>query len=340
MTSALTFSHYADQIGMTLSGVTYAHVFQWTSGLRPYRDPQSIPWREYFDQCFFITRLIFTASGCGTLRLEPELFSHELEFLLANVGVILAFEHLILLSEMIQSLHIFGLPEDHPTMRRGMAYVLQERDPTSKVWTLNSIFETSKHSSRTYSAFRQSTSAVMALLYYHPQGYGPSEVNIVPVLKRQYDEIKDLSRSKDNEHESMDLVDIKSDPRRKIMRLNMLKLKQQDFGHPSDSFDAFTKVDQEAQAIVGAIQPVLEAFVAEGQAPLKNAIAMDNLRQLMRTNISVALLTSSGIGKTVSKLRKYPEVDVSTLAKELLAKWKSYVKDSSKDSVPAHRENA
>jgi len=72
---------------------------------------------------------------------------------------------------------------------------------------------------------------------------------------------------------------------------------------------------------VAAADQVLPKMVEGGQWP--EIVKM--LKMLGRMDVDVDALTSCGIGRTVSKLRKVPDDDVKKIAKALVTKWKDLV---------------
>ena len=127
LSNTLIHCFYAERVGVTLGGATYAQAFNWLTCVRPYKGPTGLEWQEYIDQAYLITHIIFTLNNWGELMLDPMLLPHEYYFIRENMPIMITQGDSHLVGEFVECLRAFGCPDSDPVVRKGMDCLLNSQ---------------------------------------------------------------------------------------------------------------------------------------------------------------------------------------------------------------------
>jgi squalene cyclase len=80
------------------------------------------------DALYAVTHVVYTLNDYGTYKLSKAWLPKEFAFIRDNVGTAIAMKDPELLGELLDSLKAFGLPDNHPLIRRGTKYLLAQQN--------------------------------------------------------------------------------------------------------------------------------------------------------------------------------------------------------------------
>lgn len=120
---ALTRSYFAELLGVSL-GARYLDVIRWVPAMRPYRGREDGANPDFLPAIYAVTHVVYTLNGYNLHKLSPRWLPDEYEFLRSNLAEAILMEDPETMGEFLDSLKSFGLPENHPLIRKGMDYLL------------------------------------------------------------------------------------------------------------------------------------------------------------------------------------------------------------------------
>jgi hypothetical protein len=122
---ALTRSYFGERYGVRL-GASFADVIKWLPSMRPYPayeegegDNYNFSWAVYA-----VTHVVYTLNGYSQHGLSPRWLPNEYNYLKDNLKQAIVMEDPEIMGEFLDTLKSFGLPPDHPLIRKGMDYLL------------------------------------------------------------------------------------------------------------------------------------------------------------------------------------------------------------------------
>jgi hypothetical protein len=124
---ALVLTYTGDGCGIPM-GASYVDVLRWLPQMRPYRGPEGGANGEFRDIVYAITHLVYTLNDYNRYRLSPEWLPREFAFLRENLKTPVAAGDAELLGEFVDCLRAFGLPDNDPVVRSGVAYLLASQN--------------------------------------------------------------------------------------------------------------------------------------------------------------------------------------------------------------------
>lgn len=297
LTSALVLWHHAHALGISL-GYTLPQLLQHLLLVYPYKGPGDLSPQVYEDQVHFVTSLVLVLTNQGRLRCETELLPHEYFFLRHNIIYHLAHQDVALLGETMRALRCFEGSDDLVQVRRGMAYLLlTQREDGS--WATEG---TQNDPQQCYFMTMQ---AVWALSEPQRLGFAPAFLEATPILELHLN--ADIHNPGNIPVESSDGSAIDGNERDVSIEV-------------AAATAAALSVNEDVATQVAFLQGVLNQ-----NGNVKNvsaALAIHILSTLADMVLTVDILKSTGVGRTINKLRKHATTTVAKAATQLVAKWK------------------
>ncbi|KAE9031959.1 hypothetical protein PR003_g4041 [Phytophthora rubi] len=301
LTSALVLWHHSRALGISI-GFTLPQLLQHLLPVYPYKGPGDLSPQEYEDQVHLVTTLVFVLTNNGKLRCETDLLPHEYFFLRHHVVYHLAQQDVALLGETLRALRCFDGSSNLVQMRRGLAFLLlTQRDDGS--WMTD---PTENDVTQRYFSTIQ---ALWALCEPHRVGFAPAFPEATPILELHLnadidivaDVTTDVSKSTPSASPASHAAS-SADP----------EVAAATAAAPSENEDVATRV--------AFLQGLLDQ-----NGNVKNvsaALATHVLSTLEDMVLTVDILKSTGVGRTINKLRKHATPSVAKAATQLVAKWK------------------
>ncbi|ETN24241.1 hypothetical protein PPTG_00653 [Phytophthora nicotianae INRA-310] len=297
LTSALVLWHHSNALGISI-GFTLPHLLQHLLLVYPYKGPGDLSPQEYEDQVHLVTTLVFVLTNHGRLRCETNLLPHEYFFLRHHIVYHLTQQNAALLGESLRALRCFEGSANLVQMRRGMAYLLlTQREDGS--WVNESL--QNDPNQRYFSTMQ----ALWALCEPRRVGFAPAFPEATPILELHLNadiEVPDEASAENTKSTATDAKDASADS----------EVAAATAGAPSENEDVATRV--------AFLQGLLDQ-----NGNVKNvsaALATHVLSTLADMVLTVDILKSTGVGRTINKLRKHATASVAKAATQLVAKWK------------------
>ncbi|KAG6968112.1 hypothetical protein JG688_00005965, partial [Phytophthora aleatoria] len=284
LTSALVLWHHSHALGISI-GFTLPQLLQHLLLVYPYKGPGDLSPPEYEDQVHLVTTLVFVLTNHGRLRCETDLLPHEYFFLRHRIVYHLAQQDAALLGESLRALRCFEGSNNLVQMRRGMAYLLL----TQPLW---------------------------ALCEPHRVGFAPAFPEATPILELQLNADIPVPAVSDMMHEASvesskntatDTKDANVDS-----EMAAATVAAATAAAPSETEDVATRVAF-LQGLLGQNDNVKN---------VSTALATHVLSTLADMVLTVDILKSTGVGRTINKLRKHATASVAKAATQLVTKWK------------------
>ena len=334
--NSLIHAFYAERASINI-GCGYADVLAKVATLRPYKSHGELPWESYVDQAYLITHVVFTLNNWGELALEPELLPHEHLFIRENLGVAVRERDAHLVGEYVECLRAFGSDDSDPLIQLGMTFLLRAQDPATHRWDVGGDAYTSYHATMV---------ACQALLVHTHRGYGPGLPSCVAVLEKWH-----AAERPDDVRENPDIalrkrVDDKARkppkkeaPDEKPASPRPAEPKKRPAA-PSEPKKRPASPDKSAkpppqkkkkkvpQKLSKEDIAAVEAKIQEAVAGQAWPVASKLLKNLAESDVSVELLKTTTVGKTVAALKKAADAKLVMAAKGLVARWKQMVRDA------------
>lgn len=117
-----TFSgdHYGVRLGASLSDVTAL-----VPRLRPYRGADGGNNKDFIEIAYAVTHVVYALNDYGRYRLRPEWLPDEYAYLKENLPQVINDNDPETTGEFIDSLKAFGLTEQDPLIRAGIAFIMR-----------------------------------------------------------------------------------------------------------------------------------------------------------------------------------------------------------------------
>ncbi|CAH0479512.1 unnamed protein product [Peronospora belbahrii] len=297
LTRALVLWQQSHGLGV-LIGFTLPQLLQHLLLVYPYKGPSDLSPAEYEDQVHFVTTLVFVLTNHGRLRCETELLPHEYFFLHHHVAYHLAQQDVALLGETLRALRCFEGSSDLVQMRRGLAFLLlTQREDGS--WVTESA---QNDANQQYFSTMQ---ALWALCEPRRAGFAPAFPEAIPILEHYLNaDIGGVDNffAGSNKSSASNTKDAHVDP----------EVAAATAAGPSENEDLATRI--------GFLQSLLDQ---NGNVnSVSAALATHVLSTLSDMMLTVDILKSTGVGRTINKLRKHTAPSVAKAATQLVAKWK------------------
>ncbi|CAI5710980.1 unnamed protein product [Hyaloperonospora brassicae] len=294
---ALVLWHHTHELGIQI-GFILPQLLQHLLSVYPYKGPSDLSPQDYADQVRFVTTLVFVLTNHGKLRCETDLLPHEYFFLRHHVVYHLAQQDVNLLGETLRALRCFEGSNNLVQVRRGMAFLLltQQEDGS---WTT----ESAQHDAELQ--YFSTVQALWALCEPRRMGFAPAFPEATPMLELHLNaDIGDtdaFSTGPSNATAS-DTKDRSIDS----------EVAAATAAAPAEIEDVATRV--------GFLQGLLDQ---NGDTKsISAALATHVLSTLAGMVLTVDILKSTGVGRTINKLRKHAAPSVAKTATQLVARWK------------------
>ncbi len=332
------------------------HVLKWLPSLRPYLGPTHVDSATYRDQVLLASTVVRTLSRGGELRIPALLLPHEYFFLREHMPVHLLQRDVVLVGRSMDALRVLGSHDENPVIRAGMSFLLGAQSPADGHWPVSTRPKTDEEGEGSdRSLFVATLNATRALLVREFSGFGPMPLEVLDLLLASQKEDADPppgSVPSEEEAGSVFLLpDGTLDTRARDMAKMVVKIKreakqkhqqQQQAAAaaaaeaplpllPSSSTSSFTtshvggggggEADPAAVARVQNVRNEVEKAKEEKQWTQ----VLAGLQKLDQETMSLPLLTATGVGKVVNKLKKVEDAGVAELSKKLVKQWKGLV---------------
>ncbi|KAG1689396.1 hypothetical protein DVH05_002197 [Phytophthora capsici] len=298
LTGALVLWHHSNALGISI-GFSLPQLLQHLLPLYPYKGPSDLSPREYEDQVHLVTTLVFVLTNHGKLRCETDLLPHEYFFLRHHIVYFLTQQDAALLGETLRALRCFEGSSNLVQMRRGIAFLLlTQREDGS--WASR---DTQNDPSQRYFSTMQS---LWALCEPHRVGFAPAFAEATPILELHLNadiELPDVTTTENTKDISSTIGGTKS---------TSSEVATSSAVTPAETEDAATRV--------AFLQGLLDQTGNVKSVPAE--LATHVLTTLAGMVLTVDILKSTGVGRTINKLRKHSTPSVAKAATQLVAKWK------------------
>lgn len=293
LTSALILWHHAHALGISI-GFTLPQLLQHLLSMYPYKGPDDLSPLEYEDQVHLVTTLVFVLTNHGRLRCETDLLPHEYFFLRHHIVYHLAQQDVALLGETIRALRCFEGSNNLVQVRRGMAYLLlSQREDGS--WSSEGAQDPNQ---RYYSTMQ----ALWAVCEPQRVGFAPAFLEATPILELH---LNAEIRIPDG------------------IPLDVPKVKADDSNVDSEVAAATAAAPPESEDVATRVAFLQGLLNQNGNVKsVSTALATHVLSTLADMVLTVKILKSTGVGRTINKLRKHDTPSVAKAATQLVAKWK------------------
>ena len=236
-----------------------------------------------------------------------------------------------LVGEYVECLRAFGSDDSDPLIQLGMTFLLRAQDPATHRWDVGGDAYTSYHATMV---------ACQALLVHTHRGYGPGLPSCVAVLEKWH-----AAERPDDVRENPDIALRKrvDDKARKPPKKEASEEKP---ASPRPQKPAAEPKKRPASPDKSAKPPpqkkkkkvpqklskediaAVEAKIQEAVAGQAWPVASKLLKNLAESDVSVELLKTTTVGKTVAALKKAADAKLVMAAKGLVARWKQMVRDA------------
>ena len=234
-----------------------------------------------------------------------------------------------LVGEYVECLRAFGSDDSDPLIQLGMTFLLRAQDPATHRWDVGGDAYTSYHATMV---------ACQALLVHTHRGYGPGLPSCVAVLEKWH-----AAERPDDVRENPDVALRKrvDDKARKPPKKEPADEKpasprpQKPAAEPKKRPASPDKKPQPPKKKKKMPQKLSKEDIAAVEAKIQEAVAGQAwpvasklLKNLAESDVSVDLLKTTTVGKTVAALKKAADAKLVMAAKGLVARWKQMVRDA------------
>ena len=172
---ALITTYSGDHYGVKL-GARYSDVLKWLPTMRPYRGKEDGENRDFVEEVYAITHIVYTLNDYSVYRLSPQLLPEEFQFLKANLHEAIKERDADMLGEFMDSLRSLGLTTNDADIRAGMEYYLKHQNRDGSWGNLRE--------KDIYDRYHPTWNAVAGLSEYAWRGEGLSFPEIKPLLEQ------------------------------------------------------------------------------------------------------------------------------------------------------------
>jgi hypothetical protein len=171
---ALVRAYTGERYGIPL-GAPYASVIKWLPLMRPYRGYEGGRNREFYEQIYAVTHIVYTLNDYSVYRLSPKWLPQEYEFLKTSLAQMIKMNDAETTGEIMDSLRAFGLTSRHPLIREGTDYLLTEQNEDGSWGDLET--------EDIYQRYHPTWTAIDGLREYRWRGEKISFPKLMPLLK-------------------------------------------------------------------------------------------------------------------------------------------------------------
>jgi hypothetical protein len=162
---ALVTTYSGDHYGVRL-GASLAEVTALVPRLRPYRGAEGGRNEDFIDIAYAVTHVVYALNDYGRYRLRPEWLPDEFAFLKENLAQVVTSNDPETMGEFLDSLRSFGLTEQDPLIRAGMAFIMRTQHADGS-WG-------DRDDKDPYVAYHSTWTAINGLMDYAWSGEGTS----------------------------------------------------------------------------------------------------------------------------------------------------------------------
>jgi hypothetical protein len=153
--------HYGVRLGASLADVTAL-----VPRLRPYRGAEGGRNADFIDIAYAVTHVVYALNDYGRYLLRPEWLPDEFAYLKENLAQVITDNDPETMGEFVDSLKAFGLTEQDPLIRTGMAFIMRTQHPDGS-WG-------NRDDKDPYVAYHSTWTAINGLMDYAWHGEGTS----------------------------------------------------------------------------------------------------------------------------------------------------------------------
>jgi hypothetical protein len=124
---ALIMTYLGERYGVVV-GARFLDALKWLPFMRPYRGDENGRNPDFYWTVYAVTHVVYTLNHYNVYQLSPHWLPDEFEFLKANLTESIRRQDPEMTSEFLDSLKAFGLPDEHPLIRKGTKYVLSQQN--------------------------------------------------------------------------------------------------------------------------------------------------------------------------------------------------------------------
>jgi hypothetical protein len=165
LTDALVTAYSGERYGVRL-GASLAEVTALLPRMRPYRADGNAGNTSFIDVTYAITHVVYTLNDYGKYRLRPEWLPDEYAYLRDNLPRAIKDNDPETLGEFLDTLKSFGMTEQDPLIRQGMAFIMA-RQHTDGSWG-------ERDRKDAYTPYHSTWTAINGLMDYAWSGEGVS----------------------------------------------------------------------------------------------------------------------------------------------------------------------
>lgn len=171
---ALITAYSGDHYGVKL-GAHYVDVLKWLPTMRPYRGKENGENKDFIEEVYAVTHIVYTLNDYSLYRLSPRLLPDEFEFLKANLHEAIKENDADMLGEFMDSLRSLGLTTNDRDIRAGMEYYLEHQNRDGSWGNLKEA--------DIYDRYHPTWNGVAGLSEYAWRGEGLSFPELRPLLE-------------------------------------------------------------------------------------------------------------------------------------------------------------
>lgn len=311
MTDTVLKSWFAHSLNVSL-GCSFPQLLQHLPTFYPYKSHTDLTPQEYRDQIHMISTVVLVLTDFGKLKCEPELLAHEYSFLRQHLVLQIVRQDIPLLSEMLRALRCFVGADNLISVRRGMALIMLSQSSDGSWKTVRDASP--------QDLFHSTIRSLHTLGEMRIHGYAPSIPSVLQLLELNLNaelpaKMLESDRHKDTSVGSATKSSTASD--------GPAPAESSSVSPPSSGTSSSQHVtaEESLEQQVRFHQSMLEK-AGDNMKNVSAALAMQVLTTLSNVKLSVDILKSTGVGRTINKLRKHSNEEVAKTATLLVAKWK------------------
>ena len=236
-----------------------------------------------------------------------------------------------LVGEYVECLRAFGSDDSDPLIQLGMTFLLRAQDPATHRWDVGGDAYTSYHATMV---------ACQALLVHTHRGYGPGLPSCVAVLEKWHaaerpDDVRenpdvalrkrvDDKARKPPKKEPADEKPASPRPQKPAAEPKKRPASPDKSAKPPPQKKKKKVPQKLSKEDIAAVEAKIQEAVQSQAWPVASKL----LKNLAESDVSVELLKTTTVGKTVAALKKAADAKLVMAAKGLVARWKQMVRDA------------